>query len=343
MGDWSNCGDRDDAAPDAPVASDIVTTCDVAYWQSRFGYKDFEVIQAIEGHRAHGQHGTDADWELEQEQAETFGHNQETWEHVLLCGGCSSQQRLQKLPQGYHDRPVWPKCLVSLRGMLCDEDQVRKYIGMTRKLKCCDLWDEKRQTLNYVELYNFEYFILQERMPICFLRQLLFIRVDPPFAVKELSPHSIAPMLGYESTLPQYRFDSHDEIPRPAQDEYPVVYFLYGDLADRKRLMTMLDLGALPALEPAVVLGGKLMLWGRYKALVNGGEDDSVAGVMYTVQNSIQEHFMRGHETSKYEVVRCIMYSQVDDMVVQGLTFRFRDEERHLLREMMPSPMYSGL
>jgi hypothetical protein len=343
MDDLTDLEDISEASFYESPSPDVVTTSDVATWQAQFGYTDYEVVEAIEAHRAYDVHFTAAEWEHERVQAEEQGHNQETWAHVRFCGGCGGHVDVQDLPQSYHARQVFPKFLVSLRGVLFDEDQVRKYTETRRALKSCDLCDEVGDTLDYVALHNFEWSFLQTKMPTCFLSQLLTLRVDPPLAYKQLLSHSISPMLGYEGTLPQYRFDSLDEIARPAQDEYPVVYFLYNDLANRNRLMRVLALAELPALEPAVALGGKLMTWGRYRALVNGEEDDKVGGVMYTVQNKVDEDFLRGHETGKYEVVRCIMYSQVDDMVVRGLTFRFRDEERHLLRELQPSPGHSGL
>ncbi|KAF2683302.1 hypothetical protein K458DRAFT_418934 [Lentithecium fluviatile CBS 122367] len=83
-----------------------------------------------------------------------------------------------------------------------------------------------------------------------------------------------------------------------------------------------------------MVWRGRLMKWGRYKALVNGSKDDKVQGFMYTIQDEEQEDALRRYETAKYEVVRCLMISLVDAREFVGLTFRFREEEKHLLRAL---------
>ncbi|KAF5577531.1 hypothetical protein FPCIR_12067 [Fusarium pseudocircinatum] len=73
-----------------------------------------------------------------------------------------------------------------------------------------------------------------------------FILCNP--ARKDLSPISLHPTLGIESTLPHRRLQhSHDE-PRPAQNEYPVWDFIYGDLAEDEILFELL--GCKPRLEP---------------------------------------------------------------------------------------------
>ncbi|EXK83912.1 hypothetical protein FOQG_11864 [Fusarium oxysporum f. sp. raphani 54005] len=66
----------------------------------------------------------------------------------------------------------------------------------------------------------------------------IFIPCNP--ARKSLSSHSLHPTLGIETTLPHRRLEHlHDE-PRPAQNEYPVWYFVYGDLAEGDVLFDLL-------------------------------------------------------------------------------------------------------
>jgi hypothetical protein len=88
-----------------------------------------------------------------------------------------------------------------------------------------------------------------------------------------------------------------------------------------------------PVLYPAVVRGGRVKSWGRYRALVDGEEDkaEEVVGWLYEVQNREQEDVLRWYEGAAYEVVRCDIW-KVDGgegaggcgRVVKGLTFRFR-------------------
>jgi hypothetical protein len=48
---------------------------------------------------------------------------------------------------------------------------------------------------------------------------------------KDFSEHSMYPTLGVDTTLPQYRADSVDAKFVPTQNQYPVWYFFYGNLA----------------------------------------------------------------------------------------------------------------
>jgi hypothetical protein len=86
--------------------------------------------------------------------------------------------------------------------------------------------------------------------------------VSQRVARKVLEIASVARMLGFESTLPHHRLLSADQIPQPAQDEYPVWYFFYGTLADPEHLKALLGEvdGAKDGYElrPARIRGGRL-------------------------------------------------------------------------------------
>ena len=163
-----------------------------------------------------------------------------------------------------------------------------------------------------------------------------FVRVSK--ARKELSPTSIHPTLGLDSTLPQHRatisnldltlpqyrgLPDHPTI-SPLQDEYPVWYFFYGTLADPVILSRLLSLPeyASPILFPARISGGATKTWGgKYLALIDSDTNDKVLGSAYQVKDCRHEEVLLAYETEKYEVVRCLI--DLDDRQVSGLTFRF--------------------
>ncbi|KAL2064461.1 hypothetical protein VTL71DRAFT_4955 [Oculimacula yallundae] len=153
-------------------------------------------------------------------------------------------------------------------------------------------------------------------------KSLTIIKLVEP-APKELSSHSRYPTLGVETTLPQFRLEA-GEAPNPQQNEYPIPYFFYGTLADSEILSRLLqvDIQTL-VLRKAYVRGGKLSMWGKYNALLDG--NDIVEGMAFMVNGMKEENRLRTYETSSYEVVRCCI--DVEDKEqkreVMGCTFRF--------------------
>ncbi|KAF4344197.1 hypothetical protein FBEOM_1791 [Fusarium beomiforme] len=97
-------------------------------------------------------------------------------------------------------------------------------------------------------------------------------------ARKSLSPDSLHPTLGIESTLPNRRLQHFSYSPYPAQNEYPVWYFAYGTLADVD--VTSKLLGYSPQYSRAVIWRGALKHWGKYKALVDNFENRKCLGGM---------------------------------------------------------------
>lgn len=148
-------------------------------------------------------------------------------------------------------------------------------------------------------------------------------------ARKELSEYSLAPVLGYDTTLPHHRLAVP---PRPANDEFPVWYFFYGTLASPEtlqRLLGHIDDGDEARedyeLYPARVSGARLGTWGgKYNALVDGPEEAEVPGMAFEVRTQEHEEVLRSYETCAYEVVRCsIVLEGGVGGAVMGCTFRF--------------------
>lgn len=147
----------------------------------------------------------------------------------------------------------------------------------------------------------------------------IFTRIVMP-ARKKLERESMHPMLGVESTLPQFR----SAVVGPWQEEWPVWYFFYGTLGDREVLGRLLSLESEElVLREASVLGGVMKMWGgKYKALVDGPERAKVVGKAFLVTNQGYEDALRQYETDNYEVVRCTI-SMEGGTKVEGCTFRF--------------------
>ncbi|KAF5622258.1 uncharacterized protein FTJAE_10992 [Fusarium tjaetaba] len=151
-----------------------------------------------------------------------------------------------------------------------------------------------------------------------------FIPWNP--ARKSLSPPSLHPTLDIESTLPHQRLEYvHDE-PCPAQNEYPVWYFIYGDLADPSVLVELL--GDNLRFYTAEIIGGGYM--GNFSPANNVEDLMSLTSIALQVETQEQEDMLRAYQGDAYEVVRCPIYVACTDYIeflaygeeVPGLTFR---------------------
>lgn len=146
-------------------------------------------------------------------------------------------------------------------------------------------------------------------------------------ASKALSSVSMAPFLGRDYTLPQYRQITALP-PQPATGQYPVWYFFYGTLADPDILAKVIGRDVGGELLAATVVGGEIKTWGgKYRALVDSSGKE-VAGSAFFVSNQEEENALRIYETDKYEVVRCDLV--LPQRHVPGLTFRFAGSDKDL-------------
>jgi hypothetical protein len=139
------------------------------------------------------------------------------------------------------------------------------------------------------------------------------------------------PTLGVESTLPQYRADGVDAEFMPTQNQHPVWYFFYGNLAVPDILTRRLALVEEPIFTPATVTGGVIKKWrGKYNALIDGPDTACVDGWAYLVVTEEHEESLRFYETENYEVVRCTIIIKDTSDTVKGLTFKFVGPSEHL-------------
>ena len=158
-----------------------------------------------------------------------------------------------------------------------------------------------------------------------------FVRVSK--SGKDLSKSSMYPTLGVDSTLPQYRPNSLDAEFMPSQNQYPVWYFFYGNLAVPDILTRRLALLKEPIFTPANVTGGVIKRWrGKYNALLDGPDTSRVYGWAYLVTTEEHEDALRYYETENYEIVRCniVMHNEPAGEAVKGLTFKFVGPSEHL-------------
>jgi hypothetical protein len=134
------------------------------------------------------------------------------------------------------------------------------------------------------------------------------------------------PTLGIDTILPQYRADNVDAKFVPTQNQYPVWYFFYGNLAVPDILARLLALSEKPVFTPATITGAVIKKWrGKYNALLDseGAETTFVDGWAYLVETEEHEEVLRFYETENYEIVRCTISMEGRSDAVRGLTFKF--------------------
>ncbi|KAK3051655.1 hypothetical protein LTR09_007310 [Extremus antarcticus] len=220
--------------------------------------------------------------------------------------------------------------LVKLEGPISSSHRISEILGTSKPLptsdgesnedghvaKFCKLTPPARQTLlSWARDNNFRPLIIsQSRAP------------------KDFWTRSIPLKIGMDTALPQHRLTNLTTPPRPAHDEYPVWYFFYGTLADAailRRLFSELDDETTTyELYPAAIRGGTLKTasGGRYKALLNGADQDAVDGHAFLVRSKEHEDALCVYETRAYEVVRCDISIAGQEDMVPGCTFRFRGQ-----------------
>ncbi len=90
-----------------------------------------------------------------------------------------------------------------------------------------------------------------------------------------------------------------------------------------------MELDELPALKKGLVRGWKIMMWGKYKALVKAGSGEVVEGWVYLVENEEDLRSLATYEGSNYEVQRCEILDE-DGRELEGNVFVFCGDSRLL-------------
>lgn len=94
---------------------------------------------------------------------------------------------------------------------------------------------------------------------------------------------------------------------------------------DPTQLRKVLHLKHTPTLQPATIVGSKIMLWGQYPALVfNPG--NIIHGMAYKVQKESHMDHLRYYETDAYDVKTCTV-KLGNGAEVPGKTFIYNGDE----------------
>ena len=115
---------------------------------------------------------------------------------------------------------------------------------------------------------------------------------------------------------PAYWYTSDWDVPEPTTGWY----FLYGPLMDTTQLAQVLSTEEELILRPARVTGYKVMLWGRYPALLEGTPGSVVRGAAFRVETATQAKKLQGYNTDAYRVQACLIYFEDDGEKVSGYT-----------------------
>lgn len=306
---------------------DSISDTDISRWQTLFAYTRTEAIGRIEDYRNDFSRTRLPDelWDRVRQQKESEGYDREAYEYSV-----TRFRQSQKPSSHSYSSPSPGTFIVQLAGPLTSPLTIKEAAGLTEipelatgvgesgraQLFCQIDADTRAKLITWLARHHSGF-------------QPTIVRLAK--ARKALSAYSTAPMLGVESTLPQYRADLGKLTPVPAQAEYPVWYFFYGTLADPEVLTAQLGLEEPPCFVPGHVKGGQLRTWrGKYKALLDGAEANKVFGSAFLVQSREQEDALRFYETDQYEVVRCRIITERDLRVLNGLTFRFGGAEHEL-------------
>jgi gamma-glutamylcyclotransferase (GGCT)/AIG2-like uncharacterized protein YtfP len=114
-------------------------------------------------------------------------------------------------------------------------------------------------------------------------------------------------------------------------------YFFYGSLMDPSTLQAVLQSQERPVLQPAKIIGYKIMLWGQYPVLVDGKPGTVVKGMGYETNyvgaeaKAEMEKRLQAYETNKYRTAGCLieLEGRVRDPV-RGKTFKWAGDIKEL-------------
>ncbi|MCJ1395919.1 hypothetical protein MMC18_008805 [Xylographa bjoerkii] len=247
-----------DAAP--PIDEDPPSS-QVARYQRLFHYSAPEALTLIRQQRSDPTRlrVPDTLWTLVQSSASAAGYDREAYEHCLRVG----RQPFHQAPPTR--RPSVPLTtateeaatyLLKLDGPLARPSDVQAAANLPAPPPVLDGKGENGSAsfclVGALARQAIDAWLAARHSPF----RPTFIRYS--IARKALSPTSASPTLGIDATLPQHRPGSACAPCLPAQNQYPVWYFLYGTLADPSVLAAQLDLpeDKAPVLREARVRGG---------------------------------------------------------------------------------------
>ncbi|KAF5599051.1 hypothetical protein FPANT_3655 [Fusarium pseudoanthophilum] len=297
----------------------------IARWQKLFGYSFATAERKIREHRNDPLRFpvSDDHWSVVRDRMEAEGHDRESYEHSRSGSGRDLYQRRQMSMKEKRKLRA-AVFLIKLEGPLDSVQALIEAAGLwcptyTDVLAATNL---SGQPCSFFKINGMDKLAIE-----AWLKEHPQLGFEPtiikdPYALKDLSPTSLYPTLGIDTTLPQFR-PGPATTPRPSQNEYPVWYFFYGTLTDASFLSKLFGPDYQAQYQAATIRGGTLTTWGRYYALVDDpSHNNLILGKAVLIETREQEDRLRAYETSAYEVVRCSIEIG-SDMRVDGLTFRF--------------------
>ena len=289
-------------------------------WQHLFNYSSSQAINKIKQRRADLGHLiiNDAAWEEMRSDKEAQGFDKDAWEHYLEAQA-KADSRLATSPPPLSQGTASATYLLRLEPPLSDLQLVETLIGCQNPLEV--EVDDDDPSVRFCRLTASQRGILLSKSS--FHPTLIRLSLS---SRKDLDPDSKYPTLGIESTLPQHRLQTA-ELALPSQDQYPVWYFFYGNLAVPSILSKRLQVPE-DALEfhHAHISGGIMSSWGgKYRALMDGDctSAATILGSGFLVKSREMEDTLRMYETDRYEVVRCRMTLADNEQEVDSCTFKF--------------------
>ncbi|KAJ4256189.1 hypothetical protein NW762_009267 [Fusarium torreyae] len=310
-----------------PIIPDDVQEYTILQWQALFGYSFSEASLRIKEHRDNPPEIpiSDDHWCMVRDQMMAKGFDREAYEHSCNTGLYKTTQK-QETTQRQKRKLQATAFLVKLNGPLNSVKAVVEAAGLPSSSgEVVTATDSSGQVSSFYEINGVDKIAIEE-----FLKaSQTYSTFTPTFvqctqARKCLSPYTLYPTLGIDSTLPQHRFQDLKRSPRPAQNDFPVWYFFYGTLTEPSVITRLLSIE--PSYRNAQIRGGVLQARGQYKALVNDqGGLNVLHGKAFLVGNVEQEIILRIYETKAYEVVRCCIEMEEGE-VINGLTFRLIEE-----------------
>ncbi|KAH0354407.1 hypothetical protein KCU81_g1234, partial [Aureobasidium melanogenum] len=294
-----------------------ISDIDIKRWQALFSMTYDDAHHNLKTYRANieRQRFSEELWLELKASKEAQGFDRESCEYALFC---RSKVYSAGAPITNSAHPPSPNSVLRgliLGGPLSTPEDVQDIAGFTPTVVTAES-EESERSFCYVTASQ-EHRIRQGLSDRGTSFEPCFVSIN--IAAKDLST---LPTLGVDdTTMPQHRLNHAGDLVK--QQQFPVLYFFYGTLAQPEILKRVLELenDPGPALERAHVLGGKITALGQYRALVNSS-NSRVNGHAFMVQSEDQELALRLYETNIYEVVRCDIILHGEGVPVKGLTFR---------------------
>lgn len=292
----------------------------VQQWRTLFQYSYSQAVEKIKQRTVDLGRLIISDefWDEIRNDKEAQGFDKDAYEHFLesryhQTKGASQQQSPPPLASGTESATY----LLKLEGSLSNPQDVQ---ALTGSLDPPEVEvDENDPTARFCRVSARERQIIIPKLPF----QPTFVRIRLS-SRKDFDVHSRFPTLGIDSTLPQHRLNTGEQV-LPLQDQYPVWYFFYGNLAVPEILSERLCIPEEDIkLRPATISGGVVGSWGgKYRALLDGPNEATVDGFGFLVQSPEVEDTLRWYETDRYEVVRCRMTLEDVGEIVPACAFKF--------------------